>query len=106
MENKQLTTKESLDLITTMIGNTRRNFNNKGGTTMMVWGYVSVAVSIAVYLCVRLTLNPAFYWLWFALPVLGFTITFIISSKKRSAVRTYMDRIVDYAWLVFSIACG
>lgn len=106
MENKQFTTQESLALITKMIDNTRRNFNSKGGQTMMLWGYTTIAVSLAVYLCVKLTHNPMFFWLWWALPVIGITLTLIAKPKRNAGVKTYMDRMVDYIWLVFSIACG
>ena len=42
MEDKKLNEKESLELITQMIQNTRRNLDTGSGNMFLVWGYVSV----------------------------------------------------------------
>ena len=39
MEDKKLNEKESLELITQMIQNTRRNLDTGSGNMFLVWGY-------------------------------------------------------------------
>ena len=48
MEDKKLNEKESLELITQMIQNTRRNLDTGSGNMFLVWGYVSVLVTLTV----------------------------------------------------------
>ena len=48
MEDKKLNEKESLELITQMIQNTRQNLDTGSGNMFLVWGYVSVLVTLTV----------------------------------------------------------
>ena len=48
MEDRKLSEKESLELITRMIQNTRRNLDAGGGNMFLVWGYVGELVTLAV----------------------------------------------------------
>ena len=49
MEDKKLNEKESLELITQMIQNTRQNLDTGSGNMFLVWGYVSVLVTCLLY---------------------------------------------------------
>lgn len=104
MEDKQLTNQESLDLIARMINNTRRNFNDKGGSMFLIWGYTTIAVTLAVYLLFRATGSGNAMWLWWALPVIGGLFTYLHFNKNRQPVHTHLDRVVNYVWVVSSVA--
>lgn len=109
MENKQLTTNESLELISRMIENTRRNFSDKGGTMFLIWGYTTIAVTAAVYALFVATSNPAMMWIWWSLPLVGGLLTWRHYSRFKKPVKTHLDKAVNYVWGVFgaaSIACA
>ncbi len=105
MEDKNLSTRESIDLISKMIENTRRNFNDKGGAMFLIWGYATVAVTIAVSVAFWFTRNYNTMWIWWALPVIGSIFTALHFKKHKRNVQTYLDRAVNYVWTVFAAAC-
>ena len=49
MEEKPLNEKESLELITQMIRNTQKKMEKGSGLPFLIWGYVTIAVSLAVW---------------------------------------------------------
>lgn len=104
MEDKHLTTQESLDLISRMIANTRRNFNEKGGAMFLIWGYTTIAVTAAVTAAFMLTGNNNTMWLWWALPVIGCLLTWMHRRKHTKNIRTHLDKTVGYVWTVFAVA--
>jgi len=105
MEDKQLTNQESLDLIARMITNTRRNFNGRGGSMFLIWGYTTIAVTIGVYFLFRATGSGNAMWAWWALPVVGYILTWIHYRKYERPVQTQMDKMVNSVWIVFAVAC-
>lgn len=106
METKQMTGQESLDLIVRMIQNTRDNLERGGGKPFLVWGYATVVVSVAVWTVYTTTLNPAWMWLWFAIPVLGsLGMAWVVKSMPKR-VTTYIDRVVGSIWMVIGICAG
>ena len=70
MEDKKMTEKESLELITSMIQRTRERYVGDGNI-MLMWGYLSVAVAALVWILLVKTHNPLWNWLWFAIGVIG-----------------------------------
>ena len=57
MEDRKLNEKESLELITQMIRNTRRNLDAGSGNMFLLWGYVCVLLTLVVWAGVGLTQN-------------------------------------------------
>lgn len=104
MEDKQLSNQESLDLITKMIDNTRRNFNNNGGAMFLIWGYTTIAVTMAIYILFSITGNHNFMWLWWALPVIGGLLTWRHYKHYPKPVTTQLDKITSRIWTTFSIS--
>jgi hypothetical protein len=104
MENK-LTTEQSLDLIARMISDTRRNFNDRGGAMFLIWGYTTIAVTIAVTVIFYLTRNYTTMWLWWAIPVVCGILTWLHYRKHQQAVTTLLDKAVSYVWIAFTVAC-
>lgn len=102
MEEKELSTEQSLDLIARMIAATRRNFNEKGGAMFIIWGYATIAVTLAVYAAFGLTKNHDTMWIWWALPLVGGILTWRHYRKHKKPVQTHLDKTVNYVWLAFS----
>lgn len=100
MEERKLTEKESVELIATMIQNTKKRMLLGSGNILISWGYVVTAIALAVGTGFLLTGNAAWYWLWFAIPVIGWPLHYILAKKKEqtSLVKTAVDRYISGIW--------
>ncbi len=105
MEERKLTEKESLEVITSMIARTRQRYIGSGNILLM-WGYLVTAVSIAVWAMLVATRHNAWNWLWFAIPVIGFPATVAMARKQQReyGAVTYSDRITSRLWTIFGIS--
>ena len=99
MTEKQLTEKESLEVITSMIARTKERYVGDGRILLM-WGYLDVAVAVLVWVLVLSTHNHAWHWLWFAIPLIGYPATVVMSRNKQRVrgVTTYSDKISSKLW--------
>lgn len=104
MEDKRLTEKESLEVITSMIARTKERYIGDGNI-MLMWGWLTMAVTGLVWVLITRTHNPVWNWLWFLIPAIGGTATPIMASKaqKVRGVKTYSDRISSQIWTAVSI---
>ncbi|MCS2958977.1 hypothetical protein NXX53_22245 [Bacteroides salyersiae] len=59
MENKKLNEQESLALITQMIQNSKKGLVVGSGNSFLFWGYLTLAVSIAIFLLLYITGNQS-----------------------------------------------
>lgn len=102
MEEKRITEKESLEIITSMIAKTKERYMLGDGNIMLMWGYVTVAVSLIVWITLATTHNPAANWLWFLIWVIGGSATPVMARKGTisKGVKTYTDTIVSRLWSV------
>jgi hypothetical protein len=103
MEDKQLTEKESLDLIARMIENTRDRITKNAGGPFLIWGYITIAVALSTWFAISSTHNNWWNILWFLIPLLGSPITYFTAKKKEKMVRTFVDRVIGGVWMVFGI---
>lgn len=99
MEEKQLTEKESLQLITSMISRTRQRYLGDGNI-MLMWGYLIVAVTALIWVLLATTHNVAWNWLWFLIWIIGGTATPIMAKKREQkiGVKNYSDTISSRIW--------
>jgi hypothetical protein len=103
MEKTNLTEAQSLELITSMINDTRNRLARNSGTPFLIWGYTTVA--IALLNCVTTNLQLSHYWnfSWFAIPLIGW-IGMILFNKKDKGARNIIDRVISIIWCVLSVA--
>ena len=73
MEEKKISEQESLELITRMINQTKKDLSVGNGDSFLMWGYLSAAISLAVIVMLLATNDPRFAWLYMAIPIAGFT---------------------------------
>lgn len=100
MEEKNLNSKESLELISQMIQATKSKLERGGSVYILVWGYISLLTTIAVYTALTFTHDPHYNWLWFAIPVIGGPVMAFFKGKNHKNVTTFIDRIINYVWIV------
>ncbi|MEA5126640.1 MAG: hypothetical protein VB074_00490 [Proteiniphilum sp.] len=107
MEDRKLNEAESLDLIAAMIRNARTNQRARiNCNIILVWGYVSVLVSLIVWV---IKLYNAFSYsslLWLLIPMICFPITKYMLSKDKMGVTSYIDRSIYYITILFVIICS
>lgn len=107
MEDRKLEAAESLALISRMIENTRNRMVRHSGRPFLIWGYATVAVTLAVWYAVAATENPQWNLLWFALPVIGWPSMWLTRERhteKEGCARTFIDRVISQTWLVLGMS--
>ncbi|MDE6297469.1 MAG: hypothetical protein K2L89_06435 [Muribaculaceae bacterium] len=105
MEDKKLTEKESLEVITSMIARRKARYLGSGNILLM-WGYLVVAVAILVWILLATTRQNVWNWLWFAIPVIGMPLTSIMARREERAYGavTYSDKITSQLWSILSVS--
>lgn len=99
MEEKKLTEKESLELISRMICSTRENMELGSGNRFLAWGYFSAILSAVLYLLVCYTGNAAWAWGWFSMFVFGGALKYVQRGRTKPLL-TYTDKVVIQVWQV------
>ena len=103
MEKTHLTEAQSLELITSMINDSRSRLARNSGTPFLIWGYTTIAVSLFNALVLYSGWSYAWAWSWFALPVIGW-IGMLLFNKHEPSARNYIDRIVSTIWVVIGLS--
>lgn len=104
MEDKQLNEKESLELIAQMIRNTQKKMEKGSGIPFLIWGYVTIAVSLTVWYLLGKTGNQNWNFLWFAIPIIGFPVMLLALKRKTTLPKTYIDKVISYVWIVMGVS--
>ena len=101
MEERKLTEKESLEVITSMIARTKQRYVGDG-RIMLLWGYLMGIVSILVWIMLAATGQSIWNLLWFAIPVIGGIATPIMARKHqiRSGIMTFSDKVTSRLWTI------
>lgn len=105
MEEKEITSQESMAIINEMIQRSKTRLLIGDGNILLMWGYLIVGVSALVWILLALTHNPAMNWFWF-LSFIGGIATPIMARKHRdkAGVTTYADRICNAVWTTVGIS--
>lgn len=104
MEDKKISEKESLELIARMIKETQQNVARYAAYPLLIWGYTTVAVTIAIWFAFQETHSYKVNYLWLALPAIAAPLNYYFRSKeKERGTKTYMDRITTQIWMVFGL---
>lgn len=103
MEERKLNEKESLELIAQMIQNTKNRLETNCGMPFLFWGYTTLFVSLLVWFLVVTTGNYYWQYLWFLLPIIAGTGTYLSTRNQQPGIKTHLDKVINYIWLVFGI---
>ena len=102
-EERKLNEKESLELIAQMIQNTKNRLETNCGMPFLFWGYTTIFVSLLVWFLVVTTRNYYWQYLWFLLPIIAGTGTYLSTRNQQPGIKTHLDKVINYIWLVFGI---
>lgn len=102
MEEKKISEKESVSIITDMIARTKDRYMLGDGNILLMWGYLTVAVSVMIWILLAVTHNAAWNWLWFLIWIVGGIATPKMDRKKslRKGVKSYSDKLTASIWSV------
>ena len=101
MEDRKLSEKESLDIITQMINSSKRNMKVGSGNVLLYWGYFTVLLSVVISSLIVYTQNYIWSWGW----MLMFAVGPVISYKQRGcepAVVSINGIILREKWMIYS----
>ncbi len=106
MEEKAISAKEGLDLITEMIGKAKSTFNENGSSAIL-WGVTVALCGFVTFAEVQWSFSIGFSIWWLILVAAFIQTGFIIQESKREIVKTHQQAACDVIWLVYgiSIAC-
>jgi len=93
MEERKLNEKESLELIAQMIQNTKNRMETNCGMPFLLWGYTTVFTSLLVWLLVTYTQNNNWQYLWFMLPIIGGTGTYLSARNQQPTVKSHLEPV-------------
>lgn len=98
-----MTEQESLELITRMIQNTRRNLDAGSGNMFLTWGYVGTIATLVILGGVYWTSNPAWMWAFWAIPLIGAPIQIYQEHKMKKLPKSYTDKVLIEIWRIIGI---
>lgn len=104
MEQQELSTRDSLQLIESMINKAQNRFN-ENGHLYLLWGWVVLICSITSFMAIYFYGNgKIIMYVWMlTIPTVIYQMIYLARVKKKATVRTYTDDINSYVWLVFVI---
>lgn len=105
MEEKELTEKESFDLITSMILQAKQ-YNHATGLGAILWGTVITICSLTTWASVQFKFDLPFNIYYLTLIAVFPQILISIKEKKVRKVRTDTDFFIAVTWIVFGISIG
>jgi len=101
-EEKTLTEKESLLLITDMINKARNSYHDNGIAAIM-WGCVITFCSLVMFAQLQFNFKLPFSITWLTLVAIIPQIFLTIKEKKERKAKMHEDVAMDYIWLGFGI---
>lgn len=104
MNNTNFTEAQSLELITSMIQDSRKRLAQNSGTPFLVWGYLTVAVSIFEYYVMVNQWSYEWNWMWFAIPLLGWPAMMLAIRNQEKGAKNHIDRMISALWWVLGAA--
>ena len=99
MEKAKMTEKESLELISQMIQSTKEKINARSGNRFLIYGYMSVFISLTIFALSLFMQNEAWNMIWMLMFVPQVYLSFKDKNKKSDVV-TYTDRMILNTWFI------
>lgn len=105
MEDRKITEQESLELISQMIQNTRRNLDAGSGNMFLLWGYIGTITTLVVCAGVYFTKDPSWMWGFWGIPVIGIPLGIYLEHKSQKRAKAYSDKVLAEMWHILGGLC-
>ena len=103
IENKEMTARESLGIITEMMNNSRRSILQNSGKHFILWGVLLTVMSLVIYELVHVTCDPIWNLLWFAMPLIGFPMGHFIGKGDTKVPQNIISKQLHGIWLAYCL---
>ncbi|MBR6989801.1 MAG: hypothetical protein IKH95_08250 [Bacteroidaceae bacterium] len=100
-EKSEMTVNESLALITETMNNSRKAILRNSAKHFVLWGCVLMVLSFTIWQLWSSTGNPAWNFLWFAMPLIGYPLALVLTKKDEAAPQSEISRMIGYVWTAF-----
>jgi hypothetical protein len=104
MEEKQISEKESLEIITRMIQSAKSSISDSS-IYYLLWGWLVFIALLSEYFLTRI--NWPYYFIgWMILMPAGFVAASVIGIRRgrKRGMKTYIDQFMSYLWSGFVIS--
>ena len=102
-DQKILSEKESLEIISSMINKAKNSFSEKG-YLYLLWGWVILGCCITQFVLLHFFNYTDAYYVWFATwLVVIFQMIYLKKKKKTEKAKTYTNEINKMVWFTFFI---
>jgi len=103
MQEENISGKEGLAIIESMINKAKNQFS-ENGHLYLLWGWAVFICSIAQFILMNYVHYEKHYLVWFSMwLVLIYQVIYLKRKRKQQRVRTYTDDIVGFVWVAFFI---
>jgi len=103
-----LNEKESLELIGKMINSAKNNLQKGLGDIFLLWGYLVAIVSLSIFILLVVLPGESRYFSFYLWSMMAIGVPFHISMVRKmeyqKLVKTYIDRIMSFVWIAFTIS--
>ena len=99
--NNNLTPERSLELINETLESNRRSIIAGSGKFFILWGCLLLVFSLAVYLGWSRTGHASWNFLWFAMPVVGYALAFMLGKGRRQVPQNFISSLLGKIWAAF-----
>lgn len=99
MKENRFSEKESLELISQMLKQTRQNLETGSGNLFLYYGYVVLLLAVFIFALICFTDNAIWSYLWLLL-FAAYFIEIIRNSRRKPHAVTYMDKAIKNTWAV------
>lgn len=102
-QTKPLTPEESLHIITSMIRQSKGNFQGQS-FHFLLWGWVVAIINLSIYFLLNFSTYDHPYYLW-ALSIPAAIVSFLYGwrQNKRARVVTHLDRVNSSLWICYAL---
>ena len=98
---KEMTAQESLLLIAETFNKSRKGILRNSAKYFMLWGAMLTVISLVIYLLWHLTGKPDWNFLWFAMPVIGYTLAALMGKYDVAVPQNEVSKMLSGVWRVF-----
>lgn len=100
---KELSTNESLAIITEMIGKAKREAAGDGSFQVLLWGWVISLCNLGHYTLEKMDFSqPYIVWL-LVIPATLVSIIYGIRKSKNARVKTHLDLVLNQLWMAIFV---
>lgn len=100
-QNSQLTAEQSLRLINETLNKSRKAILKSSGDYFILWGCLLSLFALAVFFLWKGTGSPVWNLLWFAMPVIGYPLAWLLNRSKEKVPDNFVSSTLGKIWSVF-----